>query len=108
MPRRPGGDRMGQAASRPNEAPVPGNVPWSVASLRELVQGLPDAVVGADGQATVVLVNDLAEELFGHPREHLVGGPISALWPERLRGRYSRDLALYFALEQPVRFTHEA
>jgi diguanylate cyclase (GGDEF)-like protein/PAS domain S-box-containing protein len=55
-----------------------------------------------------VFVNALAEELFGYPREELLGRPVQTLWPERVRERYTRNMQLYFATEHPLRFSIEA
>jgi diguanylate cyclase (GGDEF)-like protein/PAS domain S-box-containing protein len=73
-----------------------------------ILEGLPDAVVAAARDGRIVFVNALAEELFGYPREELLGKPVQTLWPERLRGRYIRNMQLYFATEHPLRFTTEA
>src|SRR5215208_192858 len=78
------------------------------AAIRALLEGLPDAIVGARRDGTIVFVNGLAEELFGYPEPELVGRPISVLWPERVRERYERNAALYFELEHPLNFTARA
>jgi len=80
----------------------------SEASMRGLLEGLPDAIVGARRDGSIAFVNPLAEELFGYPEEELLGRPISLLWPERVRERYERNAALYFQLEHPLRFTARA
>ncbi len=71
------------------------------------LEGLPDAVVvtGLDGR--IRLVNALVEELFGYPRDELIGEPVQLLWAERARERYTRNMQLYFATEHPVRFSTE-
>jgi diguanylate cyclase (GGDEF)-like protein/PAS domain S-box-containing protein len=75
------------------------------AALRAVLEGLPDATVAATADLRIVFANTLAEELFGRPREELVGQPVSTLWPERLRARYTRNAELYFATEHPLRFS---
>jgi diguanylate cyclase (GGDEF)-like protein/PAS domain S-box-containing protein len=84
-------------------------------SLRELLlppgailEGLPDAVVAATSDGKIVFVNSLAEELFGYSRHDLHGRPVAMLWPERLRGRYTRNMQFYFTTEHPLRFSSEA
>jgi diguanylate cyclase (GGDEF)-like protein/PAS domain S-box-containing protein len=72
-----------------------------------VLEGLPDAVVAASSAAMIVYVNTLAEELFGYPREELVGRPVDRLWPERVRERYTRNMGLYFATAHPLRFSTE-
>ena len=76
--------------------------------MRGLLEGLPDAIVGARRDGTIVFVNVLAEELFGYPEAELLGRPISVLWPERVRERYERNTDLYFQLEHPLRFSARA
>jgi diguanylate cyclase (GGDEF)-like protein/PAS domain S-box-containing protein len=73
-----------------------------------VLEGLPDATVASARDGRIVFVNALAAELFGYPREELAGRPVSALWPERLRARYTRNMELYFATEHPLRFSTEA
>ncbi|MBV9682695.1 MAG: diguanylate cyclase [Solirubrobacterales bacterium] len=73
-----------------------------------ILEGLPDAVVVADRDARIVFVNALAEELFGYPREELLGQPVETLWPPRMRERYTRNMQLYFATEHPLRFSTAA
>lgn len=73
-----------------------------------ILEGLPDAVVASARDGRVVFVNSHAEELFGYPRDELLGQPVSTLWPERLRERYRLNAELYFTTEHPLRFTTEA
>ena len=80
----------------------------SQAAMRGLLEGLPDAIVGARRDGSIVFVNALAEELFGYTEDELLGRPISVLWPERVRERYERNTALYFQLEHPLRFSARA
>ena len=72
-----------------------------------ILAGLPDAVVATARDERIVFVNELAEELFGHPRAEIVGQPVQTLWPERERERYTRNMRHYFAVEHPLRFTTE-
>jgi diguanylate cyclase (GGDEF)-like protein/PAS domain S-box-containing protein len=80
----------------------------SEATMQGLLEGLPDAIVGARRDGSIVFVNALAQELFGYAEEQLIGRPISVLWPARVRERYERNAALYFELEHPLRFTARA
>src|SRR5262245_47944219 len=52
---------------------------WSEQSLRELVEGLPDAVVVIDTRGVIVLANRQTERMFGYPREELLGEAIEVL-----------------------------
>jgi PAS domain S-box-containing protein len=73
-----------------------------------ILESLPDAVVAAERDGRIVLVNALAEELFGYPRDELIGKPVQTLWPIRVRERYTRNMELYFATEHPMRFSTAA
>jgi diguanylate cyclase (GGDEF)-like protein/PAS domain S-box-containing protein len=73
-----------------------------------VLEGLPDAVVASGRDGRIVFVNALAEELFGYPREELIGEPVEMLWPERVRERYGLNMQLYFATDHPLRFSTEA
>ncbi len=72
-----------------------------------ILEGLPDAVVAATRDGRIVFMNTLAEELFGRPREELLGKPVELLWPERMRDRYMRNMELYFETERRLRFSTE-
>ncbi len=73
-----------------------------------ILESLPDAVVVADRHGRIVFVNALAEELFGYPRDELIGRPVQTIWPVRVRERYTRNMELYFATEHPLRFSTAA
>ena len=73
-----------------------------------ILESLPDSVVASSRDGRIVFVNSLAEELFGHARDDLIGEPVQILWPERMRERYTRNMQLYFATERPLRFSSEA
>jgi diguanylate cyclase (GGDEF)-like protein/PAS domain S-box-containing protein len=90
----------------PNHAPDP--LKMGSIALLEVLEGLPDATVGATRDGRIVFVNRLAQAQFGYEREELLGQPIEMLWPERVRRRYRRNLDLYFELEHPLRFTERA
>jgi diguanylate cyclase (GGDEF)-like protein/PAS domain S-box-containing protein len=77
-------------------------------ALRAVLEGLPDATVAADRSLRIVFANTLAEELFGHRAQDMVGKPVAMLWPERRREQYTRNAELYFATEHPLRFTLRA
>ena len=78
------------------------------AAILSILHGLPDAVVASGRDGRIVFVNALAEELFGYPREELLGQPVKTLWPARVRERYIRNMELYFATEHPLRFSTAA
>src|SRR4051795_6622005 len=89
-------------------SPAPDPLKRREIALRAVLEGLPDATVGADRDGRIVFVNALAEAQFGYRREELIGLPIETLWAERVRDRYRRNLELYFKLEHPMRFSERA
>ena len=54
--------------------------------LQELLEFAPDAILLADRDGRVVLVNSQTEKLFGYKRDDLLGQSSEILIPERLRG----------------------
>jgi PAS domain S-box-containing protein len=51
-----------------------------------LLEAVPDAIVIVDGRdGAIAYVNRLAEELFGWPRQELLGRPVEVLVPVRFR-----------------------
>ncbi|HSW11435.1 MAG TPA: PAS domain S-box protein [Solimonas sp.] len=65
--------------------------------FRALLETAPDAMVIIDGSGSIMLVNAQAERLFGYQREALIGRPVEALIPERLRGHHAQHRSGYFA-----------
>src|SRR5690606_18053707 len=58
------------------------------AMFRGLLESAPDAmvIVGSDGR--IVLVNRQTEQLFGWPRDELIGSPVEVLVPHASRERH--------------------
>src|SRR5437588_4624091 len=94
----------GKGVPRSGEEPRDGHL----LAPREILDGLPDAVVGASRDGRIVFVNAVAEQLFGQSRDELVGRPVQTLWPERMRERYTRNMEQYFETDHPLRFSNEA
>ncbi|HKP55459.1 MAG TPA: PAS domain S-box protein [Polyangiales bacterium] len=53
--------------------------------FRKLLDAAPDAIVVVDTQGRMAFVNIRTEELFGYPRDLLIGHEIELLIPERFR-----------------------
>lgn len=61
-----------------------------------LLESAPDATCVIDDAGVLVLVNKQLEQMFGHPRERLIGRPLEVLVPEHLRGRHVEHVRRYF------------
>jgi PAS domain S-box-containing protein len=60
------------------------------ARIRGLLETSPDAMVGADSDGRIVLLNSQAELLFGYTRVDLIGQPVDILVPGLLRAVHSQ------------------
>ena len=69
---------------------------------RQLVDGVPDAVVVADANGIIVLVTRQAETMFGYTRAELLGQTIERLVPDRFADRHVHHRST-FAHEPSVR-----
>jgi PAS domain S-box-containing protein len=67
------------------------------AEFRDLLEAAPDAMVIADAQGRIRLVNAQTEAVFGHGRADLIGKPVEILMPERYRERHARHRPAFFA-----------
>ena len=65
--------------------------------FRALLESAPDAMVIVDQRGRIVLVNSRTEELFGYPRQELLGYSVEILVPERFHGQHLRHRASYFS-----------
>jgi PAS domain S-box-containing protein len=56
--------------------------------LRLTVEAAPNAMVMANAQGQIILVNSEAERLFGYARGEMLGEPVDILVPHQYRGRH--------------------
>jgi len=63
--------------------------------LRELLEAAPDAILQVDQEGRIILLNHMAEKMFGYPREELLGQPVEILVPKELRGSHVAHRARY-------------
>jgi PAS domain S-box-containing protein len=69
--------------------------------FRELLEAAPDGVVIVNDQGQIVMVNGMAEKLFGYNRSQLLGETVEILVPDRLAGMHSAFRAGYMANPEP-------
>lgn len=60
--------------------------------FRAMVEAAPDAVVIANTEGCIELVNAQAERLFGYARDALIGQPLTCLMPERFHHAHQEGL----------------
>jgi PAS domain S-box-containing protein len=69
--------------------------PSEPALFRRLLDAAPDATLVVDTQGVIAFANQRTEEVFGYPREELIGREIELLIPERFRGTHGQHRAHY-------------
>jgi PAS domain S-box-containing protein len=69
----------------------------SEAKFRGILESAPDAMVIADGQGRIVLINKETERLFSYHRDELLGQSVDILVPERFRGKHPQHREGYTA-----------
>ncbi len=62
-----------------------------------MLESVPDAMVIADGDGTILHVNGMGVRLFGYSREELVGRPVELLLPARFRTMHQVHRSGYHA-----------
>ncbi len=68
--------------------------------FRLVVEAAPNAMLMADGDRLITLVNRSAEALFGYSRAELIGQRLELLVPQRFRDRHPELVADFFAAPQ--------
>jgi PAS domain S-box-containing protein len=66
-------------------------------SLAQFLELAPDAIVGADSDGRLVLVNAQTEALFGYERAELLGQRVELLVPQRFGGVHPAHRARYMS-----------
>jgi PAS domain S-box-containing protein len=64
--------------------------------FRNLLEAAPDAILEVDREGRIMLLNLVAEKLFGYTREELLGHRIEMLVPDALRGGHAQHRADYW------------
>ncbi|HTV81505.1 MAG TPA: PAS domain S-box protein [Acidobacteriaceae bacterium] len=67
--------------------------------FRQLLEAAPDAIVEVSSDGQIVLVNRIAEEMFGYRRDELIGKSVDMLVPDAVRPQHYRHRDNY--LEHP-------
>lgn len=67
---------------------------------RLVVESAPSALIMVDRDGKIILVNALAEKLFGYSREELLGGGIEILVPVRFRREHPKHRMEFFSAPQ--------
>jgi PAS domain S-box-containing protein len=63
--------------------------------FRLVVEACPSGMVMTDTAGTIVLTNTATDQLFGYPRDQLLGRRVEILIPERLRGESLKQRAAF-------------
>lgn len=71
--------------------------------FRLVVEASPNAIVLVDSRGQIAMANRQAEQLFGHPREAMLGKPVEMLLPETLRQGHVPSRQGYQANPEPRR-----
>jgi protein-histidine pros-kinase len=69
-------------------------------NFQRLIDSGPDAIVVINNKYEIVLVNALAEKLFGYSMEELPGKHYEILIPERFRKSHTRNCEGYFSIPE--------
>jgi PAS domain S-box-containing protein len=67
--------------------------------FRQLLEAAPDAIIEVSADGKIVLINRVAEEMFGYLRDELLGQSVDKLVPDAIRQQHYRHRDSY--LENP-------
>ncbi len=68
----------------------------SSSAVEQILDFVPDAILGVGADGSIVLANAQAEKLFGYRREALIGETLETLVPQRYRGIHPGHRRAYF------------
>jgi PAS domain S-box-containing protein len=66
-------------------------------TVRTLLESLAEGVVIIDNSGTILFANTRIQQMFGYPKEALIGKPLAVLVPERFHKDYEEHQAQFFA-----------
>ena len=69
--------------------------------MADLLEGLPDAVVVADGSGRILHANPAVHTLLGRRPEDLTGASLTVLMPQRLRQEHVAGFERFFVTREP-------
>ncbi|MCH1919670.1 PAS domain S-box protein [Shewanella sp. A3A] len=58
--------------------------------FHSLIESAPDAMIVSSSQGTILMLNRMAEQLFGYQREELLGKSVECLLPEAFRAAHQQ------------------
>lgn len=73
------------------------------AQLRGILGAASEAILTIDASQTIVMANRMAAQVFGRSTEALIGLPLEALLPPRLRAAHRQAVAGFGATDAPPR-----
>lgn len=71
------------------------HAPEAEQRLSELLEAAPDAILQVDARGRIILLNRMAEQMFGYSREELLGAPVELLVPAELRAAHASHRGRY-------------
>jgi PAS domain S-box-containing protein len=64
--------------------------------FRELLDAAPDAILEVDREGRIILLNRVTEQMFGYPREELMGKTVEFLMPAEIGALHHRHRGHYW------------